>query len=388
MKILFVSNDPSIFDDTSPTYARMKEYANAIGTLHILTRVAPTYLGPSEKSDGNLFLHAVRGPRLFALWSLPARAHALILKEGIEVVSAQDPFEYGRAAAKAVKGTNAKLHIQIHTDFLSPWFTRSHISRSPQTRMPSINTMRQNIANSVLPQADGIRVVSKRIQDSLVATYGTRIVESSIIPIAVPDTLPPAVELPGHGFNFVLMAIGRLEPEKRIEDILVALARIKDTYPRVGLMIVGEGREHARLQHWVDVLGIGAHVLFLGNRPDAIGLLQNAHIFIQASGYEGYGRTFVEAALAKVPIITTDVGIIGEVLKGYDDVLATPPGDPTNLSVHMRNLIEDTSLRNALALHAEQTIRAYLASVHTTPADIAADLAKTLLSSHSSAQSV
>jgi glycosyltransferase involved in cell wall biosynthesis len=367
-----------MFDETSPTYSRMSEYAAAIGTLHILTRVAPTYMGPSEKRMGSLFLHAVRGPKLLALWSMAGKAHALILKEDIEIVSAQDPFEYGRAAAKAIKGTNAKLHIQIHTDFLSPWFTRSHISRSPETRMPPINAIRQRIADSVLPQAHGIRVVSKRIQDSLVEKYGTKIVPSVVIPIRVPTELPPAVELPAHTFTFVLMAIGRLEPEKRIEDILVALVRIKDSYPSVGLMIVGEGREHKRLQHWVDVLSLGKQVMFLGNRPDAVGLLQNAHAFIQASGYEGYGRTLVEAALARVPIITTDVGIVGEVLKGYDDVLATPPGDPTNLSVHIRNLVEDTSLRTAMSLHAEHTIKTYLESLHNSPVDIAADLQNTL----------
>ena len=378
MKALFISNDPSIFEEGSSTAKRMKEYADAIGTLHILTRVSRSYKGPSEKNDGNLFLHAVRGPKLLALWGLSGKAHALIKKEGIEIVSAQDPFEYGRAAAKAVKGTKAKLHIQIHTDFLSPWFTRSAIARSPQTRMSSINKVRQNIADRVLPQADGIRVVSKRIQDSLVAKYGAKVVPSVVIPIAVPDTAPPAVPLPGHAFTFVLMAIGRLEPEKRIEDILVALARIHKTYPSVGLMIVGDGREQKRLEHWVDVLGINPYVHFLGDRPDAWGLLQNANAFIQASGYEGYGRTLIEAALARVPIITSDVGIVGEVFEGYKDVLSTPPGDPTNLGVHIMNLVEDAELRKQLVLAAEQAARTHLASAHTTPADIAADLQKTL----------
>lgn len=380
MKALFVSNDPSIFDEKSSARARMREYASAIGTLHILSRTTRAYLGSRSVNDGALTLHAVSGPRLLALWSLPGRARAIIHNEGIDVVSAQDPFEYGRAAARAVKGTNAKLHIQIHTDFLSPWFTRSVISRSPQTRMPAINRIRQRIANHVLPRADGIRVVSKRIQDSLVEKYGNKIVPSNVLPIAVPDTLPEAVPLPGHAFTFTLMAIGRLEPEKRIEDILVALAHIQHNYPSVGLMIVGDGRERKRLEHWADVLGISARTIFLGDRPDAWGLLRSANAFIQASGYEGYGRTLVEAALARVPIITTDVGIVGEVLKGYEDVLATPPGDPTNLGVHVARLVEDTQARQEMTMHAEQTIRAHLASAASKPSDIAADLARTITS--------
>ena len=367
-----------MFEEGSAPQARLKEYAQAIGTLHVLVHVPSSYHGPTEKNDGTLFLHAVRGLQWFVFKKIASQAHALILKETIEVVSAQDPFEYGRAAVQAVKGTNAKLHIQVHTDYLSPWFTRSGISRSPQTRMSSINKIRQHIADNVLPQAHGIRVVSQRIQESLVAKYGTTIVPSAIIPIAVPEALPPAVPLPGHAFTFVLMAIGRLEPEKRIEDILVALARIKDIYPSAGLMIVGDGHERKRLEHWAEVLGISMRVLFLGDRSDAWGLLQNASALIQASGYDGYGVTLVEAALARVPIITSDVGIVGEVFKGYVDVLSTPPGDPANLAVHITNLIEDVPQRHQLTTHAEEIVRTHLASIHTKPADIAADLQKTL----------
>jgi glycosyltransferase involved in cell wall biosynthesis len=374
---LFVSNDPSIFDESSTSRARMREYANAIGTLHIISRVDKAYGGPIMVDEGNLHLHAVRGPKLLALWRMPSQARAVILNNTIQVVSAQDPFEYGMVALKAVRGTQAKLHIQIHTDFLSPWFVRSKISRSPQTRMSRLNSIRQKLADRVIPHANGIRVVSRRVADSIVARYGSNIPTPSIIPIQVPAALPPKVELPPHSFYNVAMTIGRLEPEKRIEDILVALVRIKPHYPSLGLMVVGEGRERKRLEHWAEVLGLTDSVMFLGNRPDAVGLLQNAQLYIQASAYEGYGRTLLEAALAKVPIVTTDVGIVGEVFRGYEEVLATPPGDPTNLSYHVVGMLEDVSTRQQLVVNAEKRAQEYLAGVDSSPEAIAADLLKT-----------
>lgn len=373
MKALFVSNDPTIFDAASSARARMRIYAEAIGELHI---VSVAGLDACEEQDGNLFLHPVHASKFFRIRTLAKRAHTLILENGIEVVSAQDPFEHGLAALRAVAGTSAKLHVQVHTDYLSPWFTRSGNWRSPRVRMPLLNRWRRRVADRVLPEAAGIRVVSERVKASLIARYGSRIPELSVIPVAVDATAPEPVRLPSHpGFTFALIAVGRLEPEKRIEDILAALKLVVPHYPMAGLFIVGEGSERGRLERMVRRLGLDNNVMFLGNRPDARALMASAQAFIQASAYEGYGRTLIEAALAKVPIITTDVGIVGEVFKGYEDVLAAPVADPTALSLNIVGFIEDTAVRMELPRHAEETTRAHLATIGDLPTRIKADLA-------------
>jgi glycosyltransferase involved in cell wall biosynthesis len=211
-----------------------------------------------------------------------------------------------------------------------------------------------------------------------VAKYGNTIVEPVVIPVRVERTMPPKAPLPKH-FTYSLITVGRLEPEKRIEDIISAVARIVLKYPFLGLFIVGEGRERKRLERMVAKLGIGEHVIFTGYRTDAYGLMQSAQAFIQASAYEGYGRTLVEAALAKVPIITTDVGIVGEVFTGYEDVLAAPVADPTTLSYHIVGLINDENVRLEYPRSAYKKAEAHLASAMNSPADIAADLAKALI---------
>ena len=388
MKALFVSNDPAIFDATSAARARMREYAAAIGELHIVS-AAPR--SAREEEDGQLHLHPIRAWKVFRIRVLSRRARALILEHGIEVVSAQDPFEHGLAAYRATRGTGAKLHIQVHTDFLSPWFVRDGNWRSPAVRMPLLNRWRRRVADGVLPAADGIRVVSERIKASLLARYGSRsseigarshgagIPEPAVIPVMVDAVVPPPVPLPPHpAFTFALIAAGRLEPEKRIEDILMALKLVIKRYPMAGLFISGEGSERRTLERMTRALGLEQNVVFLGWRTDARALMASAQAFIQASAYEGYGRTLVEAALAKVPIITTDVGIVGEVFKGYEDVLAVPVADPTALSLSIVGLIEDTSVRTELPRHAEETARAHLAAQGDIPSRIAADLARTL----------
>jgi len=376
MKVLFVSNDPTIFDADSAARARMRAYAAAIGELHIVSAAG---LGAREAHEGNLHLYPVHSWKLFRVRALEKRARTLILEHEIEVVSAQDPFEQGLAALRATRGTNTKLHIQVHTDFLSPWFVRSGNWRSPSVRMPLLNRYRRELADQVLPAADGIRTVSERVKTSLIGRYGNRIAEPSVIPVAVDLTVPEPVRLSMHpAFTFALITVGRLEPEKRIEDILAALKLVVLHYPMVGLFVVGEGSERRRLERMARSLGIEDKVVFLGDRPDARGLMKNAQAFVQASAYEGYSRTLVEAALAKVPIITTDVGIVGEVFKGYEDVLSVPVADPTALSLAIVGFIEDNAVRQEFPRRAEAAARAHLAAQGNLAERMKDDLMHTL----------
>lgn len=230
------------------------------------------------------------------------------------------------------------------------------------------------MAGSVLRKADGIRTVSYRVKDSMVKKYSNSIPEPSVIPIAVSADIPSPVPLPPHPFTFALIAVGRLEPEKRFEDIIAAIYRLKDGYPMLGVFIVGEGRERQRLERMTRSLGLADKVIFLGARKDARALMASAQAFVQASAYEGYGMTLIEAALARVPIVTSDVGIVGEVFQGYKEVLAAPVADPTNFAAHIAWLIEDHEARRELAISAEARAKEHLAKTDSSPKAVIADM--------------
>jgi len=348
----------------SPTRMRMREYATAFGELHIVSRALPE---AKETHEGALHVYPVHGSKLATLLTLPSIIRKIVTTKGIELVSAQDPFEHGFSAMQAVQGTKAKLHIQIHTDFLSPWFVRGSF----------LNKFRIWLADRVLISADGIRSVSHRIKDSVEARYGRKVPTVSVIPISTSSVLPPAVPLPPHDFEFAFITVGRLEPEKHIEDILRALALTDHQY-QPGLMVVGEGSERKRLEELTHTLGLSKRVMFLGWRTDSLGLMQSAQAYIQASAYEGYGRTLIEAALSGLPIITTDVGVVGELLRGYEEVLVAPVADPAALAVHMVGLVADSASRIELALNARTVVTKYLETQNITAEEIARDLARLL----------
>lgn len=373
MKPLFIANDPSIFREGSGARIRMRAYADTFGELHILARAARN----CTITDGPLTLHGVATLKVLAPLALARHGSRLIRAHGIDIVSAQDPFEHGWAALRAVRGTAAALHVQAHTDFLSPWFTDPRGVASG--RMRALNRQRVKLADRVLPHADGIRVVSKRIKTSIEKRYGEKLKTAPVvIPLTVSPEVPAAVPLPEPHYPFSLVTVSRLEPEKRIDDILAALGQIHARYPGVGLYVIGEGRERKRLEALSRKLGLSGCVQFLGDRKDAWGLLRSAHGYIQASAYEGYSRTLIEAALARVPIITTDVGIVGEVFTGFRDVLSIPPRDPNGLAVQIMGLVEDPQARHGLVIHAELVAKAHLESLPPLAEAVQQDLEETI----------
>ena len=79
MKVLFISNDPTIFDAGSAARARMRAYAALIGELHIVS-AAPG--DAAEVNEGSLYLHPTHSWKIFRVRALVLRAHALILEKG------------------------------------------------------------------------------------------------------------------------------------------------------------------------------------------------------------------------------------------------------------------------------------------------------------------
>ncbi len=363
VKALFLSNDPTLFDPASAARARLRAYAVHIGEVHLVSR-AP--LHGRDAVDGPLHLHAVHAPKGLHLIAIARLARRLVRALDIAVVSAQDPFEYGVAAWCAARGTNAKLHLQAHTDFCSPYFVRGSVK----------NRIRVLCAGFLLRRATGIRAVSTRIRTAIARRY-RRHAPITVIPVTLPARVPLPTPLPTNDFMFSLITLSRLEPEKRIEDLLAALVLVRRQYPGVGLFIVGEGSRRRALMLRARALGLRDHVRFLGWRTDGWSLMESAQAYVSASAYEGYGLSLLEAALGRVPVVTTDVGIVGEVLVPETSALVSRVGDVEALARNILRLIEKNDLRAALALAAREAAEREVAEYADQPALIARDLRAT-----------
>lgn len=117
----------------------------------------------------------------------------------------------------------------------------------------------------------------------------------------------------------LLLGIGRIVENKRIEQLINLLPELEKEFPSVHLVWVGNDPQK-RIPHLLaqaQQLGVGKRVHFTGQVPDAKiqDLLSQAHLFVSAASYEAFGISTIEAmSSATVPVVTP-VGIHPEVIK-------------------------------------------------------------------------
>jgi glycosyltransferase involved in cell wall biosynthesis len=127
------------------------------------------------------------------------------------------------------------------------------------------------------------------------------------VDVAVPRTKARA-ELALEDAGIVIGLIARLRPEKQHELALEALALLRAQGHDVTLCCVGDGPRLDELQQLAGRLGIAAHVVWAGERPNAGRLVRAFDIAVLCSAYEGMPLAALEVLVAGVPLVATAVG--------------------------------------------------------------------------------
>jgi glycosyltransferase involved in cell wall biosynthesis len=123
----------------------------------------------------------------------------------------------------------------------------------------------------------------------------------------------------------LLVAVGRLAPVKRFDELVRAAVVARSRVPGLRLDIVGSGPMRAELESLVVELGAGEWIRFIGQVPhdDLVALYRRAWLVTSASLAEGWGLTLTEAAACGTPAVATDIrGHRSSVVDGVTGVLA------------------------------------------------------------------
>lgn len=153
-------------------------------------------------------------------------------------------------------------------------------------------------------------------------------------------------------------SVGRLVEEKDYENLLHALALLKGNGLRFESYIVGEGPLSGELRELKEKLDLSAHVHFLGGREDIPELLRSFDIYVLSSKSEGLPIALLEAMAIGLPIVATDVGGVGEVIRHDGNGLLVESGDPRALAEAIERLAGDRVLRARLGEAALSDARA------------------------------
>lgn len=160
--------------------------------------------------------------------------------------------------------------------------------------------------------ADAIVAVSGGVAEDLTTTTGLASDRISVIPnpIITPNVRRMAEEAPGHpwlsgGEPPVVLAIGRLAPQKDFGALIAAFAEARGT-TGARLLILGEGPDRPELEAIARARGVLAHVDLPGWADNPYPYLRRAALFALSSRWEGLPGVLIEALYCGAPIVATD----------------------------------------------------------------------------------
>lgn len=155
----------------------------------------------------------------------------------------------------------------------------------------------------------------------------------------------------------VIASVGRFHPVKGFADLLAAMQLVHARFPDVILWLVGDGELRADLEAQARQLGLGGVVVFAGMRADVPEVLTAVDIFALASHVEGMPNAVLEAMAASLPVVTTQVGGVPEVVADGQTGLLVPPKDADALAQALFTLVESASLRRQFGMAGMRRVR-------------------------------
>jgi glycosyltransferase involved in cell wall biosynthesis len=153
----------------------------------------------------------------------------------------------------------------------------------------------------------------------------------------VPNVVDTETFHPGDGGRrpglLRLLNVAALAPKKRHEDLLDALARLRERGVAATLDVIGEGERLGPLQQQAAWLGLGDAVRFLGPRPPAevAEAMRAADVFVLPSRFENLPVVLLEAMATGLPVVATTVGGVPEIVDEAAGALV-PAGDVAALA--------------------------------------------------------
>ncbi len=285
----------------------------------------------------------------------------------------------GRLAAHVAQVGSELIHAHQYTAYFYAMLARSLLAR-PRTRLPVVFTehgrfhpdtasFKRRLFNRTIARPHGpITAVTEQVKTALVTIESLPAEAITILPNGLdPDgfDLSAAVGEPiraqfGIPLNAPLCGtVARLEHIKRQDILLEAFALTLEKRPDAHLLIVGDGPMRRNLTALCKGLNLSERVHLAGSREDIPQVMAALDLFVLTSASEGMPMTLLEAMAARVAIVTTDVGSIGQMLEnGQEAVLVPPPDDPartiTALATQMSHLLATPDDRLTLtdAAHA------------------------------------
>lgn len=298
-------------------------------------------IGERLRRDGFVVEHLQRGEGID--WACAKRLNDLVQRENVSLLHAHQYTPFFQAMlSRGLFGATPVLFTEHGRHFPDlPSLKRSIVNRlllRKQDRMVGCGgSVRQAlIDNEGLPKHRVELVYNGAdLQDLATAPAGAR------------DRIRD-----DFGFtddDFVVVQVARLHELKDHQTALRTVHHARQEFPNVRLLIAGDGDERPAIEQTIADLALQDHVTLAGSRNDVSSLLAASDAFLLTSISEGIPLTVIEAMAAELPVVSTRVGGLPEMIEDGVSGFLCEAGDAASLAKRLLTLAADEDLRKQIS---------------------------------------
>ena len=157
----------------------------------------------------------------------------------------------------------------------------------------------------------------------------------------------------------IILFMGRLVYEKGVQHLISAMPKILQNYHDAKLIVAGKGGMMDELRNQVNSMGIGNKVYFTGylSSKQVVKMYKCADISVFPSTYEPFGIVALEAMLAGVPTVVSDVGGLNEIVTHKEDGMKCYAGNPNSIADSILELLFNPALCNEITKKAKLKVK-------------------------------
>jgi len=273
------------------------------------------------------------------IFSSLSKGMKIIKNEKIDIIHS-NLFE-PTIASSILSSLTSKPHIltihditPIKKEFLEGWNKQKKNSRLKSFFGTSINKTILRLKH------DAIHTVSRKTKEDLENFYKNKPIH------VIANSIPLKNEEKIATIPFQFVYIGRLVFHKNIPLVLRAIKKVMSRYPKVTLIIAGDGDYRKKLEKIVAELAIQQNVIFKGHvtEEEKQRLLASSQALVFPSLFEGFGLVILEAFMQKTPALVSDVRPLSDIVEHKETGLVIPAHDENEWANAMENLIQDPKL--------------------------------------------
>ena len=157
----------------------------------------------------------------------------------------------------------------------------------------------------------------------------------------------------------IILYVGRLVYEKGVQHLISAMPKILENYHDSKLVIAGKGGMIDELKSQVDSMGLSNKVYFTGylNQKEVQKMYKCADVAVFPSTYEPFGIVALEAMLAGIPTVVSDIGGLNEIVEHGVNGMKSYTGNPNSIADSVLSLLFDPQLAMNVTKNAKNKVK-------------------------------